>query len=101
MDHTNELLSQKDIFLNFMKEKYPVHNNSNIFLRDIQYAVKSFLEKKNKKVKFAETAKITEVFIEQLSEKGILKKISANSWKLNFSLEKNVIQENEENQVQK
>ncbi|MBA4406298.1 hypothetical protein C0389_03390 [bacterium] len=91
MDYLNELSLNKTIFFNFMKEKYNVYHNSNIFFRDIQYAVKSFLEKKNKKIKYSEAEKIAQEFIKQMENDGQLKKMSNNAWKVNFSFEKSVI----------
>ena len=91
MNYLNELSSNKTIFFNFMKEKYNVYQNSNIFFRDIQYAIKSFLEKKNKKIKYSEAEKIAQEFIKQLENDDQLKKMSNNAWKVNFSLEKSVI----------
>jgi hypothetical protein len=78
-----------------MKEKYRVFNNSNIFFRDIQYAIKSFLEKKDKKIKYAEAEKLAQEFITQMENGGQLKKMSNNAWKVNFSFEKSVIQKDE------
>jgi len=42
MDYQNDLIKDKMVFFNYMKEKYEVHYKSNIFLRDILYAIKSF-----------------------------------------------------------
>ena len=95
MEHLNELLSDQSIFFNFMKEKYNVFHNSNIFFRDIQYAIKSFLEKKDKKVKYSQAEKIAQEFIKQMENDGKLKKMSNNAWKVNFSFEKSVIQSDE------
>lgn len=91
MEYLKELTSNRTIFFNFMKEKYRVFNNSNIFFRDIQYAVKSYFEKKNNRIKYSEAEKIAKEFIKQLESEGLLKKISENAWKVNFSLEKNVV----------
>jgi hypothetical protein len=73
-----------------MKEKYRVFNNSNIFLRDIQYSIKSYFDKKNRPVKIAMAEKIAWQFIESLEKGGELKKISENAWKVNFSFDKSV-----------
>ncbi len=90
MNNSNELINNHMMFFTFMKEKYNVYNNSNIFLRDIQYAVKSYFEKKETKLKFPAVTLITNEFIADLEKKDLLKKISNNSWKLNFSFEKPV-----------
>lgn len=95
MENLNELLSNQSIFFSYMKERYNVYYNSNIFFRDIQYAIKSFLEKKNKKIKYSEAEKIANEFIAKMENDGQLKKMSSNAWKVNFSFEKNVIQPDE------
>ncbi len=92
MNYLNELSSNKTIFFNFMKERYNVYQNSNIFFRDIQYAIKSFLEKKNKKIKYSEAETIAKEFIKQMENDNQLKKMSNNAWKVNFSFEKSVIE---------
>ncbi|PKL83832.1 MAG: hypothetical protein CVV24_02885 [Ignavibacteriae bacterium HGW-Ignavibacteriae-3] len=99
MENLKELISNQTIFFSFMKEKYYVFYNSNIFFRDIQYAIKSYLEKKNKKVKYSEAEKIAEGFIAHMEKDNQLIKMSENAWKVNFSLEKGVIQPDEVNAV--
>ena len=91
MDLLNELSSNKTVFFNFMKEKYRVFNNSNIFFRDIQYAIKSYFDKKNIPIKYSVAEKIANEFITKLENESQLIKMSNNAWKVNFSLEKNVI----------
>lgn len=95
MKHLNELLANQSIFFNFMREKYRVFNNSNIFFRDIQYAIKSFLEKKEQKVKYAEAEKLAVEFIKKMESAGLLIKMSTNAWKVNFSFDKSVVHSNE------
>ncbi len=42
-----ELISQNHIeFLKFLKSKYPLFHLSNLFLRDIQYGVRFYLQNK-------------------------------------------------------
>lgn len=100
MDYLSELSSNKTMFFNFMKEKYRVYNNSNIFFRDIQYAIKSYFEKKNKPVKYSDAEKIAKDFIQKMENEGQLKKMSNNAWKVNFSFEKSVIQSDKANVTQ-
>lgn len=85
MNYVDELISQKEIFIKFMKEKYPVFNNSNVFFRDLQYAIKSYFEKKDKKLSYSVAEKTALGFIDHLEKNKELVRISNNSWKLNFS----------------
>jgi len=96
MDLLKDLTSNKSIFFNFMKGKYRIYTNSNIFFRDIQYAVKNYFEKKDIRIKYAKAEKITSEFINQLEKTGDLKKMSANAWKVNFSLGNNVVKVDEQ-----
>ena len=78
------------MFFTFMKGKYKVFENSNIFFRDIQYAIKSYFEKKEHKVSYQQAEKIASEFVKSLENEGQLKKMSSNAWKVNFSLISNV-----------
>lgn len=86
MDLIQDLISNKKLFFSFMKEKYPVFKESNIFFRDLQYAIRNYYTKKGKTIDYQKAEEITIVFIENLVNNGELKKISNNAWKVNFSL---------------
>jgi len=86
MDLIQDLISNKKLFFSFMKEKYPVFKESNIFFRDLQYAIRNYYMKKGKTIDYQKAEKIALVFIENLVNNGELKKISNNAWKVNFSL---------------
>lgn len=92
MNKLNKLMAEKTIFLNYMKEKYKVYYNSNIFLRDIQYAIKSFLEKKDYKVTYAEAETLMKDFTANLENSGELIKLNDNTWKVNFSFDEPVLE---------
>ena len=72
------------VFLNYLKAKFPVFHNSNFFFRDLHYGVKSYLEKKEMPVSYAEAEKIAEKLVEFLKEKEIFILINENSWKINY-----------------
>ena len=91
MDLLNDLTSNKSIFFKFMKEKYRLYLNSNIFFRDIQYAIKSYFEKKDVPIKYSQAEKVAYDFIKKLEDTGELKRMSNNAWKVNFSLGNNVV----------
>jgi len=96
MDLLNDLTSNKTIFFNYMKEKYRLYLNSNIFFRDIQYAIKSYFEKKDVRIKYSQAEKLAHDFINKLEGTGELTKMSNNAWKVNFSLGNNVVQIDEQ-----
>lgn len=87
-----EFLKQnEDLFFNFLKEKYPIFNNSNIFLRDIQYGVKSFFEKRDIKLNYKQVDYITDSIIQLYEGKNILQRLTKNTWKVNLLKENNVV----------
>jgi len=92
MDYIKDLIANKKIFFRFMREKYRLFYNSNIFFRDLQYAIISYYLTKDKRLKYSEAEKITEELIKLLENEGELKKMSDNAWKVNFSLDYAVIQ---------
>lgn len=67
-----------------MKEKYHIFYNSNIFARDLQYAIKQYFEKKDIKVKYPEAEELMQRFTNYLEDKGDLVKLTNNSWRVNF-----------------
>lgn len=84
MNYLEELKSNQEIFFNFMKEKYSIHYNSNIFARDLQYAIKQYFEKKDIKIKYPQAEELMHQFSTYLEEKGDLLKLTMNSWRVNF-----------------
>jgi hypothetical protein len=67
-----------------MKEKYPIFFNSNIFLRDILYSIKSYFEIKDKFLTYAQCEKLALDYINYLENSYDLKKVGNNAWKVNF-----------------
>ena len=96
MDKLEHLKNNTEIFFRFMKEKYPIFYNSNIFFRDVQYAVKDYFEKKDIYLKYPEAEKITAEFIKYLEKNNELVKLTSNSWKVNFSFINAVKETNDE-----
>lgn len=84
MNNLNELITNKEIFFNFMKEKYPIFHNSNIFFRDLLYAIKSYFERKNHLLSYAQSEKLAIEFTGFLTSNNELKKVGENVWKVNF-----------------
>ncbi|GBD92237.1 hypothetical protein BMS3Abin04_02972 [bacterium BMS3Abin04] len=81
------LKTEETIFLNFMSENYHIFFNSNIFLKDIQYAVKHFFELKGNSLNYTQVENLTNQFIEHLEKENKLFKIDHKTWKVNFHLD--------------
>lgn len=90
-DKFDFLQKNSTIFLNYMKVKYPLFHNSNVFLRDIQYGLRNFFARKDVKLSYQETEKLTDNYIHYLEEAQILIKLKENTWKLNYSEQGSVI----------
>jgi hypothetical protein len=90
MDYQNDLIKNKMVFFNYMKEKYEVHYKSNIFLRDILYSIKSFYEKKGQKINYPFAEQLAMQFTEHLENQAELVLIEKNTWKVNFSFTNNI-----------
>lgn len=79
-----------NLFLDYLRERYPVHSNSNIFLRDIQYGVKNFFEKRDIKLKQKEIDLVSHEIITVFESTGLFYKLSHNTWRVNFPDKNNV-----------
>lgn len=84
MNHLEELKNNQEIFFNFMKEKYPIFYNSNIFERDLQYAIKQYFEMKDEFITYPQAEKLMKEFSNYLEQNGDLLRLNFNSWKVNF-----------------
>lgn len=99
MNHLEDLKQNKEIFFNFMKEKYPIFYNSNIFARDLQYAIKQYFEKKDIFITYPEAERLMKEFSKYLEDKGELLKLNFNSWRVNFFKPEVVEEELKETEV--
>ncbi len=78
----SNLIINQDDFLRYLKAKYPLFHNSNFFLRDLQFGIKSYYEKKGILLSYSDSEKIANLFSEKLTDKGIFTKVTDNCWKL-------------------
>lgn len=93
MDYLNDLKTNKDIFLKFMSERYKIFTHSNLFLRDIQFAIKFYFERKNKFLKYPEAEKLAFQFTDFLVERNDLSIIDSRTWKVLFTFNPPVVKE--------
>ncbi|MEO8398241.1 MAG: hypothetical protein ABI550_00345 [Ignavibacteriaceae bacterium] len=78
------LKNDYEMFLNFLKAKYPIFHNSNFFFRDFHYGVKRFLESKQFKITYPEAEILAEKLSEFLEEKEVFVRVNKNGWKINY-----------------
>ena len=80
-----ELLKLEDeALLGFLKAKFPMFHNSNFFYRDLQYGLRSFLEKKGIDIAYAEAAKLADAISKEFENKGIFVRVNKIGWKINY-----------------
>jgi len=80
MDYTKKLQNDEDIFIAFLKENYPFKEKSNLFLRDLQFAIKDFFKLKEIKIGYSDAEKSANEFAKLMVDKGILKQLSNTTW---------------------
>jgi hypothetical protein len=80
----NTLKNNDEILLRFLKAKFPVFHNSNFFFRDLQYGVRSFLEKKDIIVTYKESENLANDIAEHFTGKGIFQRVNNQGWKVNY-----------------
>jgi len=86
MNYLEHLINNKKVFFNFMKEGYPLFRYSNIFFRDLQYAISSYFKMKERPISYAEASLIANDFIKNMVNSGELLQIDNKSWKVNFEI---------------
>jgi hypothetical protein len=83
-DLFNDLKNESQIFLSYLKAKFPIFHNSNLFYRDFQYGLKSFLEKKGITLTDFNLDSLSKQFSEYYETQGTLIRTSSQGWKLNY-----------------
>lgn len=79
-----DLKNENQIFLSYLKAKFPLFHNSNVFSRDFQYGLKGFLEKKNIYLKENDLILLANELSNSFESLGIFIKTSGHGWKLNY-----------------
>lgn len=80
----NTLKNNDEILLKFLKAKFPVFHNSNFFFRDLQYGIRSFLEKKDIFVTYKESENLASDIAEYFTSKEIFLRVNKQGWKINY-----------------
>ncbi len=83
-NHYDYLIKNEEVFLNFLREKYPVVNKSNLFLRDLEYGIKHFFELKGEKMDYEKISKVAKNLISKLEKENKLELVFKNTWKVNL-----------------
>jgi hypothetical protein len=83
-EHLDLLKNEEESLLKFLKAKFPMFHNSNFFYRDLQYGIRSFLEKKGIEINYAEAGNLTDAISAIFEDKGIFIRVNKIGWKINY-----------------
>lgn len=71
-------------FLDFLRSKFTVIHNSNIFFRDLQFGAMEFLRARGLRTGYSDAERIATAVAEQLERKGIFRRIDHQSWRVDY-----------------
>ena len=84
MKYLDLIKNDDQVFLKYLKAKYPLFHNSVFFFRDLQFGLQKFLEKKGIKISNAEAEDLARRTGEYLEEKQIFIRVNLYGWRLNY-----------------
>lgn len=76
--------NEYQVFLNFMKAKYPMFHNSNFFFRDLQFGILKYLENKGIKINNSEAEELAKKLSAYFEDSKIFIKVNSFGWRLNY-----------------
>ncbi len=82
--HLELLKKEEESLLNFLKAKFPMFHNSNFFYRDLQYGLRSFLERKDIIINYNDADELAHSISKYFEEKGIFIKVNDLTWRLDY-----------------
>jgi hypothetical protein len=82
--YSETLISEQEIFLKYLKAKFPVFHKSNFFFRDLHYGIKSYFEKKGTELSYDFSEQIAKIFVQHLEKEKIFVRINDKSWRVEF-----------------
>lgn len=71
-------------FLKFLKSRYLLIHQSNVFFRDIHYGVMAYLELNRRRYRYIEAEELAHDVIASLVKSDILKSVDNKTWLLNY-----------------
>jgi hypothetical protein len=83
-DSRNLFVEKQKDFLNFLKTRFNIFHESNVFFRDLHYGVMSFLQIQGKSHQYSSTEDLTKQIIEEYEGMKVLVRIDDRTWMLNY-----------------
>ena len=84
MKEIDLLIESQSDFLAFLKSKFSVFHNSNLFFRDLHYGVISYFEQRRQRVAYPDAEQIARAVAVVFEKSGVLKKIDHQTWSVNY-----------------
>jgi len=81
-EKVSSIINDRQVFMDYFKARYPAFNNSNIFSRDLQYAVKRYLEFKGFKADFKDAGLVAAQVAATFVNDGTFLVIDGNTFRL-------------------
>ncbi len=78
-------ISNKKNFLDYFHSKFPTFHLSNVFYRDLRYALKYYLLSNKFTPPDVELETVLQALIREMVSDGILKPVSSGVWTVNYS----------------
>ena len=84
MKYLDLIKNDDQVFLKYLKAKYPLFHNSVFFFRDLQFGLQKFLERKGIKISNAEAENLAKHLGAYLENKQIFIRVNLSGWRLNY-----------------
>lgn len=78
------LKNEQEIFLSYLKAKFPIFHNSNLFIRDFEYGLLGYLEKKGIHLSSQKLEELSILFLNYYESTGVFVKTGKQAWRLNY-----------------
>lgn len=79
-----ELKINNQIFLNYLRAKFPLFHNSNFFSKDLQYGIIGYFEKKGISINYEVAEELSKLLSDYYVNQGVFTKTSQQGWKVNY-----------------
>jgi hypothetical protein len=83
-DLTNIFVEKQKEFLGFLKSRFNVFHESNVFFRDLHYGVMAFLQMNGLPNQYSASEELTKQVVAAYEQERILIRIDDRSWMLNY-----------------
>jgi hypothetical protein len=80
----SDLLQNKEDVLQYLKGRFPMFHQSNVFFRDIQYGIQLLLKEQGSDVNYASAERHARDFTSALEKDGVLVPVDPQTWVLNY-----------------